>query len=282
MSVVVITGCSSGLGPLAALAFARRGDRVYATMRGIERGHELLDRARDEGLDVRVLELDVTSDASVQGAIDEMLEAEGRIDVLVNNAGLLHYGSVEMLPDDLMRSTFETNLFGPVRLLRAVLPAMRSQRAGTIVNVSSVAGRIPAPPSFWSYIASKHGLSVLSDALAMELAPHGIRVICIEPGFFKTPIAAKGSRPPAGDSPYRALDDAVVAFITGGVATGGDAQEIADGIVDAVARDGGPVHVQVDDSGRWFLNEAQTRTEAEMVSLYEELIGIAAPVGTTA
>jgi NAD(P)-dependent dehydrogenase (short-subunit alcohol dehydrogenase family) len=282
MSVVVITGCSSGLGPLAALEFARRGDRVYATMRGSERGHLLLDSARAEGLDIRVLDLDVTSDPSVQRAIDQVLEAEGRIDVLVNNAGLLHFGSVELLPDDLMRTTFETNLFGPVRLLRAVLPAMRSQRSGVIVNVSSVAGRIPAPPIFWSYFASKHGLSVLSDALAMELAPHGIRVLCIEPGFFKTPIAAKGSRPSDADSPYRTLDDAVVAFIDGGVATGGEAQEIADAIVDAAARDDGPVHVVVADSAKWFLNQAQTLTEAEMISLYEELIGITAPVGATA
>ena len=167
-------------------------------------------------------------------------------------------------------------------MLRAVLPAMRSRRSGVIVNVSSVAGRIPAPPIFWSYIASKHGLSVLSDALAMELAPHGIRVRCIEPGFFKTPITAKASRPSRGNSPYRSLDDAVVAFIDGGVTGGGEAQEVADAIVDAVARDDGPVHVPVGDSGKWFLNQAQTLTEAEMTSLYEELIGITAPVGTTA
>src|SRR5688572_11920657 len=104
---------------------------------------------------------------------------------------------------------------------------MRSQRSGVVVNVSSVAGRIAALPIFWSYFASKHGLSVLSDALATELAPHGIRVLCIEPGFFRTTIAAKASRPTDADSPYRTLEDAVVAFIDGGVATGGEAQVIA-------------------------------------------------------
>lgn len=281
MSVVVITGCSSGLGRLTALAFARRGDRVYATMRGSERGSELVDTARAVGTEVRVLDLDVTRDDSVEQAIGAILDAEGRIDVLVNNAGLLHYGSVELLPDALMRASFETNLFGPVRLLRATLPAMRQQRSGVIVNVSSVAARVPGLPTFWSYMATKQGLNALSDALAMELEPYGIRVISIEPGFFQTPIAGKGWRSASGDSPYQELDEAVVAFVEGGVSGGGDAQEISDAIVDAVTQPDGPVHVLVGESARWFHNEAQTRTEAEMVSLYRELLGIATPAGVS-
>ncbi len=220
MAVVVITGCSSGLGPLAALAFARRGDRVYATMRRIDRGYDLAEAAAAEGLDVRLLELDVTDDASVQEAIEQVLHAGDGIDVLVNNAGIMHFGSVELLPDERMRSTFETNLFGPVRVLRAVVPTMRSQRSGVIVNVSSVSGRVPSPPILWSYIASKHGLSVLSDALHMELAPLGISVICIEPGFFRSDIVSKASRPPQGESPYVALDEATVAFFEDGAARG--------------------------------------------------------------
>jgi NAD(P)-dependent dehydrogenase (short-subunit alcohol dehydrogenase family) len=282
MSVVVITGCSSGLGRLTALSFARQGDRVYATMRDSARGQELIEAARSDGTDLRVVDLDVTSDDSVQRAIVEILDAEGRIDVLVNNAGLLHYGSVELLPDELMRTTFETNLYGPVRTLRAVLPAMRRQGSGVIVNVSSVAGRVPGLGSFWSYMASKHGLSVLSDALAMELEPHGIRVMSIEPGFFQTPIALKGEGLPDGDSPYQALDDAMVAFVQGGVASGGEAQEIADGIVEAVNRSDGPVHVLIGESAHWFLDQAQTRSEADMYSLYRELLGVAAPVGAPA
>src|SRR4051794_12046632 len=111
MAVVVITGCSSGLGRRLALGFARRGERVFATMRGTNRGQDLMDIAAAEGLDVRVLELDVTDDASVQRAVDHVLDVEGRIDVLVNNAGLLHFGSVELLSDEVMRSTFDTNLF---------------------------------------------------------------------------------------------------------------------------------------------------------------------------
>jgi NAD(P)-dependent dehydrogenase (short-subunit alcohol dehydrogenase family) len=116
----------------------------------------------------------------------------------------------------------------------------------------------------------------------MELEPHGIRVMSIEPGFFQTPIALKGERPPDGDSPYQALDDAVVAFVSDGVASGGEAQEIADGIVEAVSRPDGPVHVLIGESAHWFLDQAQTRSEADMYSLYRELIGIAAPVGAPA
>jgi NAD(P)-dependent dehydrogenase (short-subunit alcohol dehydrogenase family) len=277
MAVVVITGCSSGLGPLMALAFARRGDRVYATLRGSNRGQELIDTAAAEGLGVRVLELDVTDDVSVQRAIDHVLDAEGRIDVLVNNAGLLHFGSVELLSDELMRSTFDTNVFGTVRMLRAVLPAMRAQRSGVVVNVSSVAGRVPAVPIVWSYMASKHALSVLSDALALELEPFGIRVISIEPGWFKTEIVAKACRPPDGDSPYRTLDAAVVALMEGVVACGVEAGAVADAVVDAVENDAGRTHILVGYDAEFVLDQYQSLSEPQMTSFYKQLIGIKAP-----
>jgi len=277
MAVVVITGCSSGLGRLVAMAFARRGDRVYATMRGRDRGRELLDTAAAEGLVVRVLELDVTDDASVQRAVDQVLEAEGRIDVLVNNAGLLHFGSVERLPDELMRSTFDTNVFGAVRMLRAVLPAMRLRRSGVIVNISSVAGRLPAVPIVWSYMASKHALSAMSDALALELEPFGIRVISIEPGWFRTDIVDKAWRPPAGDSPYRTLDAAVVATMETAVNSGGEPEAVADAVVDAVANDDGRIHVIVGYEAEFLLDQYQSLSEPEMTSFYKELIDMAAP-----
>src|SRR5579884_261458 len=184
MAVVVVTGCSSGLGRSTALRLARRGDRVYATMRNAERGKELLDEA--EAVDLEVLDLDVTSDESVGRAVAQVLERDGTVDVVVNNAGIVHMGSVELLPDALMRETFETNVFGPLRVLRAVLPTMRAQGSGTVVNVSSCAGRVPGLPIHGSYMASKHALSVLSDSLAMEVKPLGIRVVCIEPGFFRS------------------------------------------------------------------------------------------------
>jgi NAD(P)-dependent dehydrogenase (short-subunit alcohol dehydrogenase family) len=113
MAVVIITGCSSGFGLATALAFARRGDRVYATMRDLARAGDLRAAGSAEQLTVEVLELDVTDDASVAGAVGQVMATEGRIDVLVNNAGVEHWGALECLPDELARSTFETNVFGP-------------------------------------------------------------------------------------------------------------------------------------------------------------------------
>jgi NAD(P)-dependent dehydrogenase (short-subunit alcohol dehydrogenase family) len=277
MAVVVITGCSSGLGPRLALAFARRGDLVYATMRETNGSQDLMDTAAAEGLELRVLELDVTDDVSVERAINQVLDAETRIDVLVNNAGLLHFGSVELLPDELMRTTFDTNVFGAVRMLRAVLPAMRAQRSGVIVNISSVAGRVPAVPIVWSYMASKQALSAMSDSLALELEPFGIRVLSIEPGWFKTEIVGKAGRPSGGDSPYRTLDAAVVALMESVVACGLDPGTVANAVVDAVKSDDGRMHILVGYDAEFLLNQYRSLGESEMTSFYKQLIGIEAP-----
>ena len=280
MAVVLITGCSSGIGPRTALAFARRGDRVCATMRRAERGRQLVDLAAAEGLDIRVLELDVTDDVSVQQAVEEVLAAEGSIDVVINNAGLGHVGSVELLSDEAMRETFETNVFGPVRVLKAALPAMRAAGSGVVVNVSSTAGRVAAFASFWSYMASKHSLSVLSDSLAMELEPFGIRVLSIEPGFVRTPIIEKASRPD-GTSPYSAFDEAAFAFLASGVAGGADPDTLAQAIVDAVDHDDGRVHVLVGDDAHMFVDQYMSSTDAEMAAFFKEVLGLAVPANAT-
>jgi NAD(P)-dependent dehydrogenase (short-subunit alcohol dehydrogenase family) len=277
MRVVLITGCSSGLGPRLALGFARRGDRAYATMRRAERGAPLAAAASAERLDVRVAELDVTDDRSVQRAVDDILDREGRIDVVVNNAGVVRLGSVELLPDQALRQTFETNLFGVVRVLRAVLPALRAARSGVVVNVSSTAGRVAGLPIHWSYMASKHGLNVLSDSLAMELEPYGIRVLCIEPGFVRTPIFTKGFRPAGTDSPYRTLDEAVTSFMDNGVAGGADADTVAEAVLAAVDRDDGHVHVPVGDDAHLFLAQQASSTDAEMAAFYRQVLGLDAP-----
>ena len=276
MAVVLITGCSSGIGPRTALAFARRGDRVYATMRRAERGRQLVDLAADEGLDVRVLELDVTDDLSVQQAVQGVLGVEGKIDVVVNNAGLGHVGSVELLSDEAMRETFETNLFGPVRVIKAALPAMRAAGSGVVVNVSSTAGRVSGFASFWSYMASKHSLSVLSDSLAMELEPFKIRVVSIEPGFVRTPIIEKAPRP-SGATPYSAFDEAAYAFLAGGVAGGADPDTLAQAIVGAVDHDDGRVHVLVGDDANMFVDQYMSSTDAEMAAFFKEVLGLAVP-----
>jgi NAD(P)-dependent dehydrogenase (short-subunit alcohol dehydrogenase family) len=188
MSVVVITGCSSGFGMLSALGFARRGDSVYATMRNTGKAGRLREEAAAAGVAMEVLQLDVNDRASVDTAIGEVIKRAGRIDILVNNAGFGTGGPVEDFDDDEVAAVFETNVFGVVRVTRAVAPHMRSQGSGTIINVGSLAGKVTAPFS-GVYSASKHAVEALSDALYYELHPFGVRVVLIEPGGFETEIS---------------------------------------------------------------------------------------------
>jgi len=154
---------------------------------------------------------------------------------------------------------------------------MQQKTGGVIVNISSVAGRVPAVPIVWSYMASKHALSALSDALAMELEPFGIRVLSIEPGWFQTEIVAKACRPSGGDSPYRTLDSAVVALMEGVVACGVDPGAVADAVVDAVENDDGRIHVLVGYDAEFLLDQHHSLSEPQMTSFYKQLIGIKAP-----
>jgi NAD(P)-dependent dehydrogenase (short-subunit alcohol dehydrogenase family) len=179
--VVLITGCSSGIGKATALAAAARGHRVYATARDPESLRELAGGGR-----IRTLALDVTDTGSIGRAVASVLGETGRLDVLVNNAGYGQYGAVEEVTAEEWRREFDVNLFGAVEVTRAVLPAMRQARSGTIVNVSSVAGKI-AIPFAAPYCASKHALEAVSDALRVEVAPFSIRVVVIEAG----PIATR-------------------------------------------------------------------------------------------
>ncbi len=237
MATVLITGCSSGFGKLAALQFARKGDTVYASMRNTSKGTEL-EEARDaEDLKIELLQLDVTDDASVSAAVAKVIAEAGQIDVLVNNAGIGAHGPIEETDDDEAKEIFETNFFGVLRTVRAVLPHMREKRAGTIVNVSSLAGRV-SPPFEGIYAASKFALEAASEALYYETHPFGIRVLLIEPGGFETNIGDTLRLPRrfGEGSPYAELDQrfaqAMTRLPTGG--DRGDAQVVAEAIYDAV------------------------------------------------
>jgi len=242
VSIVVITGGSSGFGLLAALEFARGGHGVYATMRDPSRAGDLLQATRAEDLAVRVVELNVTDDASVRAAITQVIEAEGRIDVLVNNAGIAPVGSVETMPDSLIRETFETNFFGSIRVVRSVLPAMRAQRSGTIVVVSSIAGRLPGFPADGYYGASKHALGAICEALAAECEPFGIHVAVIEPGYFKTKLAENSHRKLEPNSPYGHLEGNVQALLEQRTAAGANPSIVAQRIVALVGSAGARLH----------------------------------------
>ncbi len=202
MRSVLITGTSTGIGFATALAFARSGHRVAATMRNPNRSPELARVAAEENLPLVVSALDVDSDESVTQGIARIVRETGPIDVLVNNAGIERTGSVEELPLSEFRAVMETNYFGAIRCIQAVLPAMRQRRSGTIINVTSISGRLASSP-FAPYTASKFALEALSEALAQEVRPLNIRVAIIEPGIIDTPMARHLTRDAAaGRSAY--------------------------------------------------------------------------------
>lgn len=210
MASVLVTGCSSGFGKLTALAFARHGHTVFATMRDAAAAGPMEAMAAEEGLDVRVLTLDVDDDASVRAAVAAAEEAAGgALDVVVNNAGTELRGPIEACRDEEIRAQFETNVFGVIRVVRAALPAMRAARRGVIVNVSSIAGLV-ARPYAGVYSATKHALEAISETLHHELRPFGIRVAVVEPGQFETNLLANATEAEGfgADSPYRAASDA--------------------------------------------------------------------------
>ena len=233
MPVTLITGCSSGFGLLAANLFASKGHRVFATMRNPERAPADLDPA------ATVVALDVDDDASVRAAVATVLEEAGRVDVVVNNAGFGLRGPGEQADLDAARRMFDTNVFGVVRMCQAVLPSMREQRSGVIVNVSSLTG-VVANPFGGLYAASKHAVEALSDTLHYEVHPWGIRVVLIEPGSFETRFGENAHVSDGFDesSPYWSLAqgfDRALDKLRGDMAGegGADPQLVADAIWEA-------------------------------------------------
>ena len=253
--VVLITGCSSGIGLETALAFARRGDTTVASMRNPAKADPLMKRAADEGLAIDLVQLDVTDDASVTSAVTKVEREHGPIDVLVNNAGVGYDGAIETIDIDRARAVFEANVWGPIRVSRAVIPAMRARRSGAIINVTSVAGRVPGGAFMGFYGSSKHAMNTLSEALLDELEPYGIRVVCIEPGFFTTEIMTNADDLPRGAGPYGAQHEWVLDFYRKSVASvGGHPRVVADAIVTAVDGPATPLHRLVGDDAIGFVD----------------------------
>ncbi|TAJ72594.1 MAG: SDR family oxidoreductase, partial [Gallionellaceae bacterium] len=181
MPVVLITGASSGIGLATALHFARQGHEVYAGVRNPATATELTEAIAKEKLAIRAVVIDVNADTSVKLGVGKVLEAAGRIDVLVNNAGIGGGGPIEDVPVDWVKTLFETNYFGVIRMIQAVLPGMRARQSGAIINVSSVFGRLVLAGHGY-YAATKYALEAMSEALAQEVQVFGIRVAIIEPG----------------------------------------------------------------------------------------------------
>jgi len=201
MAVVLVTGTSIGIGLATALHFARARDDVYAAVRNPDTASELKAAIASERLPIQVVTIDVDDASSVQQGVRGVLGRTGRIDVLVNNAGIGGGGPIEDVPVDWVKTLFETNYFGVIRMVQAVLPGMREQRSGAIVNISSIAGRVSIA-GHGHYCAVKHALEAASEALAQEVQGFGIRVAIVEPGVVVTPIFTKAKRFANPDSPY--------------------------------------------------------------------------------
>jgi NAD(P)-dependent dehydrogenase (short-subunit alcohol dehydrogenase family) len=191
---VLITGTSTGIGFATALDLGRAGHTVYATMRNPGRSPQLGETVAREKLPIKIMVMDVDSDSSVAGTVKAIHAEGGQVDVLVNNAGAGAFGAVEELPLDTFRAIMETNYFGALRCIQAVLPEMRERKSGCIINVSSVSGRAANSP-LAAYTASKHALEAMSEALAQEAKPFNIRVAIVEPGIIDTPMSRRAEVP---------------------------------------------------------------------------------------
>jgi NAD(P)-dependent dehydrogenase (short-subunit alcohol dehydrogenase family) len=206
-NVALVTGSSSGIGFETALILARNGFHTYASMRNLEKSKDITQIAHKEKLPLQVVKLDVNSDTSVKDAVDQIVKENKIIDVLINNAGYGLFGSLEDTSIEEIKAQFETNFFGVIRVTQQVLPVMRKQKSGTIVNVSSVGGRIGLP-CLSAYHSTKFAVEGLSESMSYELDSFGIRVVIIEPGVIRTNIMnssvlAKKALDPK--SPYSSL-----------------------------------------------------------------------------
>ena len=183
--VALITGCSSGIGYETSILLAKNGFKTYATMRNTDKGNKLKEISDKENLDLKIIKLDVTDDYSIKNAINEIVEETDRIDVLVNNAGNNIAGAVEDLSIEEFKEQFETNFFGLIRVIKGVLPIMRKQNSGIIVNLSSIVGKMAIPLNS-AYVSSKFAVEGFSESIRYELEDFGIKVILIEPGVIKS------------------------------------------------------------------------------------------------
>jgi NADP-dependent 3-hydroxy acid dehydrogenase YdfG len=249
---VLITGCSSGIGEATARRLAASGWTVYASARRLES----IEHLKDAGC--RTLALDVTDETSIRAAVDEVQRAEGAVGVLVNNAGYSQGGAIEQVPLEAVRAQFETNVFGLIALTQLVLPGMREQRWGKVVNIGSMGGRLTFPGA-GLYHATKYSLEAISDALRFEVKGFGIDVVLIEPGLIVTEFAAtavsKAGEAAPADGPYAEFDAKVSALTTGVYEgpmrhLGGGPDVVAKAIEKAISRRRAPSRVPVTASAR--------------------------------
>jgi NAD(P)-dependent dehydrogenase (short-subunit alcohol dehydrogenase family) len=237
--VAVVTGSSSGIGLETSLLLAKNGFRTFATVRNLDKANVIRNISDKRELPIQVIELDVNSDKSVNVAIDKINDESKRIDVLVNNAGYSLIGALEDLSMDEIKAQFETNLFGTIRVMKAVLPIMRKQKGGTIVNVSSMAGRVGFP-LFPAYSGTKFALEGVSESIRLETDPLGIKIVLVEPGTIRSNFASNaiiGQKAVEPNSPYASLMETLQKATARFIDQGTPPEEVAKVILNAVTID---------------------------------------------
>ena len=261
--VALVTGSSSGIGLETALALARDGYYTFASMRNVGKASELEHAVKKENLPVEIIELDVDKEESIISAIKKVLTKNGRLDVLVNNAGYGQFGCTEDLTIDDFRKQFETNFFSIVRIIQEVAPIMRKQNSGNIINISSVVGRMGLPGSP-AYISSKFALEGLGECLRYELGQFGIKTTMIEPGVIKTNFFNSMKVPESKIDPkYKTLTDNILAGLKMMVEMGTAPSQVADVVIKAIHDDEMLPRYVVGTDAAMFMEAKKMKTDLE-------------------
>ena len=268
MTATLITGCSTGIGLATAIHLAGRGYSVYASVRDLATSEGLRGATEEAGVTLTVLSLDVDSPESIRAGVERVGEEAGRVDVLVNNAGVGDLWAVEDTTETDLLQMFRTNVFGPIALIRAVLPGMRAAGSGTIVNVSSVSARIVSAFS-GPYAATKCALEAITQAVAVEGAAHGIRCVAIEPGFTQTPMLEKAlSSLPSAEGPYSTVAGFIRALYKDGTETGGNPIDVARTIEAAIESEETVIQHPVGAAAEWVINGRASASDQDWVDLW--------------
>jgi NAD(P)-dependent dehydrogenase (short-subunit alcohol dehydrogenase family) len=264
--ICVVTGANSGIGRATAIHLAREGHTVYGTVRDVERAGKLLAMAADAGVEVNLVELDVSDDDSVANGFAQILAGAGHVDVLVNNAGVGGNAVVEECPPSMYLDVMNVNLCGAIRCAAAVLPGMRERGSGTIVNVTSVVGKFGSVGQA-PYVASKWAFEGVSEELAHEVAPFGVRVAIVEPGITKSAIFAKNVDAPHSTGAYDAQYRRMFQFYAKGIGEATPAEEVAAVIHEAITTDEPRLRYRVSWGSEEIVTGRAAMTDEEWVAL---------------
>lgn len=265
-SSAIVTGANSGIGRATAIHLASNGFRVFGTVRDIGRATKAMSMASDAGVEIEWIELDIADSESVRAGFERIFERTAEIDVLVNNAGVGGNAVVEECPPEMFLDVMNINLCGAVRCIQQVAPQMRQRSKGCIINVSSVVGRFAALAQA-PYVASKWALEAMSEELAQELAPFGIRVAIIEPGITKSAIFAKNVDAPNSSGAYDAHYRRLFQFYAAGMANASDPFEVGAVVLEAIRTSSPRLRYPVSWGGPELLSRRTQITDAEWIAL---------------